>query len=110
MSPLLSHIYELGMIEAVAKPQSECFAAGLRFARTEGIVPAPEPTHALAVAIEEAKQCAESGEPKVILTALCGHGHFDMAAYETYLSGQMEDFELPQERIDAAIASLPTVG
>src|ERR1700691_6008136 len=110
MSPLLSHIYELGLIEAVAKPQSECFAAGLRFARTEGIIPAPEPTHALAVAIEEAKQCAESGEPKVILTALCGHGHFDMAAYETYLSGEMTDFELPQERIDAAIADLPAVG
>ena len=102
MSPLLSHMYELGMFEAVAKAQRECFAAAVLFARTEGIIPAPEPTHALAVAIEEAKQCAESGEPKVILTALCGHGHFDMAAYETYLSGEMTDFDLPQERIDAA--------
>jgi tryptophan synthase beta chain len=110
MSPLLSHMYELGMFEAVAKPQRECFAAAVLFARTEGIIPAPEPTHALAVAIEEAKQCAESGEPKVILTALCGHGHFDMAAYETYLSGEMTDFDLPQERIDAAIANLPAVG
>jgi tryptophan synthase beta chain len=110
MSPLLSHMYELGMFEAVAKSQLECFAAAVLFARTEGIIPAPEPTHALAVAIEEAKQCAESGEPKVILTALCGHGHFDMAAYEKYLSGEMTDFELPQERIDAAIANLPAVG
>jgi tryptophan synthase beta chain len=110
MSPLLSHMYELGMFEAVAKPQRECFAAAVLFARTEGIIPAPEPTHALAVAIEEAKQCAESGEPKVILTALCGHGHFDMVAYETYLSGEMTDFDLPQERIDAAIANLPAVG
>jgi len=110
MSPLLSHMYELGMFEAVAKSQLECFAAAVLFARTEGIIPAPEPTHALAVAIEEAKQCAESGEPKVILTALCGHGHFDMAAYEKYLSGEMTDFDLPQERIDAAIANLPAVG
>jgi tryptophan synthase beta chain len=110
MSPLLSHIYELGMFEAVAKAQRECFAAAVLFARTEGIIPAPEPTHALAAAIEEAKQCAESGEPKVILTALCGHGHFDMMAYEKYLSGEMTDFELPQERIDAAIAGLPKVG
>jgi len=110
MSPLLSHMYELGMFEAVAKPQLECFAAALLFARTEGIIPAPEPTHALAAAIEEAKQCALSGEPKVILTALCGHGHFDMAAYEKYLTGEMTDFELPQERIDAAVAGLPVVG
>jgi tryptophan synthase beta chain len=109
MAPLLSHMYELGMFEAVAKSQRECFAAAVLFARTEGIIPAPEPTHALAVAIEEAKQCAESGEPKVILTALCGHGHFDMAAYEKYLSGEMTDFDLPQERIDAAIADLPAV-
>jgi len=109
-TPLLSHMYELGMFEAVAKPQRECFAAAVLFARTEGIIPAPEPTHALAAAIEEAKQCALSGEPKVILTALCGHGHFDMVAYEKYMSGEMTDFELPQERIDAAIANLPAVG
>lgn len=84
MSPLLSHIYELGMIEAESRVQRECFAAGVQFARTEGIIPAPEPTHALASVIDLAKQCAESGESKVILTALCGHGHFDMAAYDTY--------------------------
>src|SRR6516225_1717223 len=110
MSPLLSHMYELGMFEAVAKPQRECFAAAVTFARAEGIIPAPEPTHALAACIEEAKRCAESGEPKVILTALCGHGHFDMAAYERYLTGEMEDFELSQERIDDALTRLPQVG
>src|SRR5690348_9618371 len=73
MSPLMSHIYELGLVEALAVPQTEGFAAGLLFARTEGIIPAPEPTHALAAAIEEAHRCTETGEEKVILTALCGH-------------------------------------
>lgn len=107
MSPLISHIYEQGLIEAVAKPQSECFAAGVQFARTEGILPAPEPTHALAACIEEALRCKETGEEKVILTALCGHGHFDLSAYDRYLSGQMEDFELPQENIDSALTRLP---
>ncbi|WP_119731269.1 TrpB-like pyridoxal phosphate-dependent enzyme [Thermomonospora amylolytica] len=107
MAPLLSHMYELGLFEAVAKPQRECFEAGVLFARTEGIVPAPEPTHALAGAIEEARRCAETGEPKVILTALCGHGHFDMAAYDRHLSGEMEDFDLPQERIDRSLGRLP---
>ncbi|MCW2596165.1 MAG: tryptophan synthase subunit beta, partial [Jatrophihabitans sp.] len=80
MSPLISHLVEEQMIEAVAKVQSECFAAGVQFARTEGILPAPEPTHALAETIAEALRCKESGESKVILTALCGHGHLDLAA------------------------------
>ena len=85
MSPLLSHVYELGLIEAIAMPQTECFAPAVQFARTEGIVPAPEPTHALAACIREALACKETGEEKVILTALCGHGHFDLAAYDAYL-------------------------
>ncbi|MFC7649142.1 TrpB-like pyridoxal phosphate-dependent enzyme [Streptosporangium lutulentum] len=109
MSPLLSHIYELGLFEASAMGQTECFEAGLRFARTEGIVPAPEPAHALAEVVAEALRCKETGEPKVLLTTLCGHGHFDLNAYDRYLSGQMEDFPLPQEQIDAALASLPTL-
>ncbi|XRQ13394.1 TrpB-like pyridoxal phosphate-dependent enzyme [Actinomadura welshii] len=107
MAPLLSHMYDLGLFEAEAKPQRECFEAGLLFARTEGIVPAPEPTHALAAAIAEARRCAESGEPKVILTALCGHGHLDMAAYDRYLSGEMQDHPLPQSRLDEALTTLP---
>jgi tryptophan synthase beta chain len=107
MSPLLSHIYELGLIEAVAKPQSECFAAGLRFARTEGILPAPEPTHALAATIEEALRCKETGEEKVILTALCGHGLLDLAAYANYQAGQVKDLDLPEQALAEALSGLP---
>ncbi len=107
MSPLLSHIYELGLIEAVAKPQSDCFAAGLRFARTEGILPAPEPTHALAATIEEALRCKETGEEKVILTALCGHGLLDLAAYSNYQAGQVTDFDLPTQAVEEALHRLP---
>jgi tryptophan synthase beta chain len=109
MAPLVSHLYDLGLLEAVAIPQTECFAAALQFARTEGIVPAPEPTHAIAAAIREAQACKESGEEKVIVTALCGHGHLDLAAYETYLSGEMVDFELPDEAITAAMADVPVL-
>jgi tryptophan synthase beta chain len=107
MSPLLSHIYELGLIEAVAKPQSECFAAGLRFARTEGIVPAPEPTHAVAACIEEALRCKETGEEKVILTALCGHGLLDLQAYGDYLHGEIHDLDLSDQALSEALAGIP---
>ncbi len=112
MSPLISHIYELGLLEAVSKPQSDCFAAGVQFARTEGIVPAPEPTHALAAAIDEARRCAQTGEEKVILTALCGHGHLDLPAYDAYLSGRMTDSEWADHDADAmarALEALPAV-
>ncbi len=107
MSPLLSHIYELGLIEAVAKQQSECFAAGLRFARTEGILPAPEPTHAIAACIEEALRCKETGEEKVILAAVCGHGLLDLSAYSNYQAGRVEDFELPMAAVQDALTRLP---
>jgi tryptophan synthase beta chain len=109
MSPLISHVYELGLIEAVSKTQRECFEAGVQFARAEGIIPAPEPTHALAACVEEALRCKETGEEKVILTALCGHGHLDLAAYGRFLAGEMEDHELSGEAIAAAMASLPRV-
>jgi tryptophan synthase beta chain len=109
MSPLVSHIYELGLIEAESKNQLDCFAAGVQFARTEGIVPAPEPTHALAACIEEALRCKETGESKVILTALCGHGMLDMAAYDAYISGKLVDFDYPEEAIKKALAGLPAV-
>jgi tryptophan synthase beta chain len=109
MSPLISHLVEGRMIEAIAKPQRECFAAGVQFARTEGIVPAPEPTHAIAATIEEALRCKESGEAKVILTAMCGHGHLDLAAYDAYLSGSIQDHVLDDAAIEAAIANLPSV-
>jgi tryptophan synthase beta chain len=109
MSPLVSHLYEQGLVSATAIPQTECFSAAVRFAQAEGIVPAPEPTHALAAAIREAQACKESGEEKVILTALCGHGHLDLASYEQYLSGEMVDLELPQSRIEEAMTSVPVV-
>ena len=109
MSPLISHVYELGLMEAIAVPQTECFAAAIQFARTEGIVPAPEPTHALAACIREALACKESGEEKVILTALCGHGHFDMAAYDAYLGGTMVDTELSEDRFAGPLTKLPQV-
>jgi tryptophan synthase beta chain len=113
MSPLLSHIYELGLIEAAAKPQSECFAAGLLFARTEGILPAPEPTHALAATVEEARRCAETGEDAVILTALCGHGLLDLQAYDDYQRGAVvdhawEDADV-QARVHRALEKLPAL-
>ncbi|HEY6594769.1 MAG TPA: TrpB-like pyridoxal phosphate-dependent enzyme [Asanoa sp.] len=109
MSPLMSHIYELGLIDAVAKTQRECFEAGVRFARTEGIVPAPEPTHALAACIDEALRCKETGEEKVILTALCGHGHLDLGAYGAYLAGELVDHELTEAEVAAAVRNLPPV-
>jgi tryptophan synthase beta chain len=109
MSPLISHVYELGLIEAVAKTQKECFEAGVRFARSEGIIPAPEPTHALAACVEEALRCKETGEEKVILTALCGHGHLDLPAYGKFLAGDMVDHELSGDAVQAALAGLPSV-
>ncbi|KAA0233927.1 MAG: Tryptophan synthase beta chain [Acidimicrobiales bacterium] len=107
MSPIISHLCETGVMEAVAKRQTECFEAGVLFARTEGIVPAPEPTHALAVTVDEARRCAETGEEKVILTAMCGHGLLDLSAYEKFLAGEVVDYEYPQARIDEALTRLP---
>ena len=109
MAPLVSHLYELGLVEAIAIPQIECFTGAVRFARSEGIVPAPEPSHAIAAAIREALACKESGEEKVILTALCGHGHLDLAAYESFLGGHMVDFDLSESDIAEAMAQVPVL-
>ena len=109
MAPLISHVYEEGLMEAEAVPQTECFAAAIKFARTEGIVPAPEPTHALALAIREAERAKETGEETVILTALCGHGHFDLAAYDAYLHGQMTAEAVSVERFAAALETVPQI-
>jgi tryptophan synthase beta chain len=109
MAPLLSHVYELGMMDAESVPQTECFAAAVQFARTEGILPAPEPTHALALAVREALKAKETGEETVILTALSGHGHFDLAAYDSYLNGNMVDEEVSDARFAEALATLPQV-
>jgi tryptophan synthase beta chain len=110
MAPLISHIYDQGLVEAEAIGQTECFEAGILFARTEGIIPAPEPTHAIAAAIRQAKRCIETGEEQVILTAMCGHGHFDMAAYDAYFRGELTDYDYPEAQVAAAMARVPVVG
>ena len=98
------------MIEAQSVHQRACFEAGVTFARAEGILPAPEPTHAIKVAIDEAIAAREAGEARVILFNLCGHGHFDLSAYERHLQGSLEDYEYPAEKVAAALAALPSVG
>jgi len=107
MSPLVSLLKEHEVIEARAVHQRATFEAGVTFARAEGILPAPEPTHAIKVAIDEAVAAREAGQPKVILFNLCGHGHFDLSAYERYLAGSLEDYEYPAEQVEAALAGLP---
>jgi tryptophan synthase beta chain len=110
MAPLLCHLHDLGIIEAVAVHQNPCFEAAISFARAEGHVPAPETAHAIKVTMDEALKCKESGESKVIVFNNSGHGHFDLASYERYLTGQLEDYELPDEKIKEALAQLPPVG
>jgi predicted alternative tryptophan synthase beta-subunit len=101
MAPLVSKLVDDGLIEARAVHQNATFEAGLRFARAEGIVPAPESNHAVRVAIDEALAAKAAGQKKVILFNLSGHGHFDLAAYESYLAGRLEDFEYkPREASD----------
>ncbi len=109
MSPQVSALVEHGFVEARSVNQLATFEAALLFARTEGIIPAPEPTHAVRVAMDEALRCKEIGEEKVIIFNLCGHGHFDMASYDAYLKGELEDFDYPAAAIEAAMAHLPQI-
>jgi tryptophan synthase beta chain len=109
MSPQVSALVDGGHVEARAVHQLDTFRAGVLFAKTEGIIPAPEPTHAVAVAIEEALKCKASGEKKVIVFNLCGHGHFDMAAYDNYFKGNLNDFEYPDSVIEESLTHLPQV-
>ncbi len=109
MSPLVSLLKQQGVIEARAVHQNATFAAGVQFARTEGILPAPESNHAIRAAIDEALVAREEGVPRVILFNLSGHGHFDLSAYERYLSGKLEDFEYSAEKVAEALAALPSV-
>jgi len=109
MAPIICHLYNLGLVEARAEHQLATFKAGVTFARTEGIITAPEPCHDLKVAIDEALKCKESGESKTILIAHSGHGHFDLAAYDEYLSGRMQDYKYPEEKVKEALAQLPQV-
>jgi tryptophan synthase beta chain len=110
MAPLISHLYELGFLEAQAVKQLAAFEAAVTFARAEGIIPAPEPTHAIRVAIDEALSAKEAGEERTILFNLSGHGVVDMAAYDTFISGSLQDYEHPAEAIEEAKTHIPVVG
>jgi tryptophan synthase beta chain len=109
MAPQISHLTALGYIEPRSYNQLDCFAAGLQFARAEGIIPAPEANHAVKAAIHEAERCRESGESKTILFNLCGHGNFDMQAYTDYLGGKLADLVYDETEVAMALAGLPSV-
>ena len=110
MAPMVSHLLELGQIEATNVQQLETFAAGLTFARAEGILPAPEANHAVAGAINEALRCKEEGVSRTILFNLCGHGYLDLQAYTDFMAGKLKDFEYSSEEVAMALAGLPSVG
>ena len=109
MAPLISHVRQLGLMEAVAYGQLECFAAGVQFARAEGIVPAPEANHAIKGAIEEALRCKREGKAETILFCLSGHGHFDMAAYQACFDGLLKDEAYDERELAQALSGLPAV-
>src|SRR2546423_14041493 len=104
---MLCGLVKAGAVEARAFRQNETFDAALRFARAEGIIPAPEPAHAIRAVIDEAEAAREAGEARVILFGLCGHGHFDLVAYDAYLAGKLEDPEFSEDDMNAALAALP---
>jgi tryptophan synthase beta chain len=109
MAPMVSHLQNLGQIEAIAVQQLETFGAGLQFARAEGILPAPEANHAVAGAVREALRCKEEGVSRTILFNLCGHGHFDMTAYTDFMAGKLKDFEYSEDEVAMALAGLPSL-
>ena len=109
MAPSLSALYDAGLVQAVAVPQNATFDAALLFTRTEGILPAPESAHAIRAAIDEALDAKEKGEKRVILFNLSGHGHFDLASFQMYLSGSLQDYALPTETIKASLSDLPEI-
>ena len=107
MSSTLSQLYHDGLMEAVAVPQTSVFEAAEYFARVEGILPAPESSHAIRVALDEAIKCRETGEEKTILFGLTGTGYFDMVAYEKFHDGKMEDYVPTDEELEESLAKLP---
>ena len=109
MAPSICALFDAGYIEAVSVPQLATFEAGVTFARSEGIIPAPELAHAIRAAIDEALDAKEKGEKRVILFNLSGHGNFDMSSYELYFGGKLQDYEYPEEAIEASLAKLPKV-
>jgi tryptophan synthase beta chain len=108
-SPLVSQLVNAGVVEARAVPQLACFDAAVQFARTELIIPAPESSHAIRAAIDEALRAREEGKERVILFNLSGHGHVDMAAYDAYFAGRLEDFEYSADKVKESLAHLPKV-
>ena len=106
MSPLVSLLHREGIVEAVSYPQLKCFEAALTFARAEGLIVAPETSHAICCVVDEALKAKEEGKEKTILFNLSGHGHFDMAAYEKYFAGELFDYEYPEAKIREALAHL----
>ncbi|MEK7246861.1 MAG: pyridoxal-phosphate dependent enzyme, partial [Chloroflexota bacterium] len=110
MAPLVSKLAEDGYIEARAYFQTKVFEAAIQFTRCEGILPAPESSHAIRAAIDEAEAAREAGERRVILFNLSGHGHFDLGAYENFIQGQLEDYAYPAEAVKEAMAGIPQVG
>jgi tryptophan synthase beta chain len=106
-SPIVSALVHEGLVEARAYPQNPTFEAGVMFARAEGIIPAPEVNHAIKATVDLALEAREAGEEKVILFNLCGHGHFDLAAYEAYLAGELVDLEYSEEEIERAVSQIP---
>ncbi|MCW2773528.1 MAG: pyridoxal-phosphate dependent TrpB-like enzyme [Nocardioides sp.] len=109
MAPLVSHAVHEGLIEATALHRTECFEAAVEFARTQGVVPAPESSHALAQVRREALAAAESGEEKVIVVGLSGHGLLELGAYDAYLGGRLEDDALSDDALATALAGVPQV-
>ena len=109
MSPIISKLCADGHMEARAYHQNAIFEAALQFARTEGILPAPESAHAIRAAIDEALAAREAGERRTVLFNLSGHGHFDLSAYDQYLSGKLEDYAYPAEKVKEAMAGIPKV-
>jgi tryptophan synthase beta chain len=109
MAPTLSGLVDAGLVEAVSVAQTKVFEAAVTFARTEGILPAPESAHAIRTAMDEALKARETGEKKVILFNLSGHGHFDLTSYNKYLSGQLEDYVYPEEKQASIQDHLPVV-
>ncbi len=109
MAPLVSHLHKLGLMEARAVNQKSTFESAIQFARTEGIIPAPEPAHAIKVVIDEALKCKESGQKKTIVLALSGHGHFDLGSYDMFLSGKMEADAYDEAKVKKALSQLPKI-
>jgi len=109
MAPAICKLFDEKVLEAIAVPQVGTFQAAVQFARTEGILPAPEAAHAVRGVIDEALRCRKEGKRKTIVFNLCGHGYLDLSAYEAFLAGKLQDYEYPAEKVEEALRQLPKV-